>query len=65
MNLQQKHLKYLIAKRIKRFSGVEIVNYCIDIVVNTLFCNFSNFKEIRDQISNLQLCDTTSVGRVE
>jgi len=37
----------------------------METVVNTLFCNFSNFKEIRDQISNLQLSETTCARRIE
>jgi hypothetical protein len=39
----------------KPFLDVELMNDCIGTVVNTKTCNFSNFKEIDDLVSNLQL----------
>ncbi|XP_022181893.1 general transcription factor II-I repeat domain-containing protein 2B-like [Myzus persicae] len=56
---------HMLAKRMKPFSDAELIKNCMETVVNTLFCNFSNFKEIRDQISNLQLSDATCVRRIE
>jgi len=55
----------LLPKRIKPFSDAILTKDCIETVVNTLLCNFSNFKEIREQISNFQLSDTTCVRSVE
>jgi len=55
----------MLAKRMKPFSDAELIKKCMETVVSTLFCNFSNFKEIRDQISNLQLSDATCVHRIE
>lgn len=56
---------HMLAKRMKPFSDVELIKKCMETVVNTLFCTFSNFKEIRDQISNLQLSDATCVRRIK
>lgn len=41
---------HMLAKRMKPFSDAELIKKCMETVVNTLFCNFSNFKEIRDQL---------------
>jgi hypothetical protein len=45
---------HMLAKRMKPFSDAKLIKKCMKTVVNTLFCNFSNFKEIHDQISSLQ-----------
>jgi len=45
--------------------GAILIKDCIETVVNILFCNFSNFKELREQISNLHLSETTCIRWVE
>lgn len=49
----------------KPFSDAKILKDHIKTAVNIKFCNISNFKEIRDQISNVQLSDTTCVRRAK
>lgn len=56
---------HMLAKRMKPYSNAELLKNCMETVANTLYCNFYNFKEIRDQISNLQISDTTCVRRID
>uniref|UniRef100_A0A6P7H4I0 Zinc finger BED domain-containing protein 5-like n=1 Tax=Diabrotica virgifera virgifera TaxID=50390 RepID=A0A6P7H4I0_DIAVI len=53
----------ILAKKMKPFSDTEIVKECVVTVCNTLFSQFANNEQILDEVSKLQLFDSTCMRR--
>lgn len=53
----------ILAQKMKPFSDAEIVKECVVTVCKTLFSQFSNNKQILDEVSKLQLSDSTCMRR--
>lgn len=53
----------LLAQKMKPFSDAEIVKECVVTVCKTLFSHLPNSKQILDEVSKLQLSDSTCIRR--
>lgn len=53
----------ILAQKMKPFSDAEIVKECVVTICKTLFSHLSNGKQILDEVSKLQLSDSTCMRR--
>jgi len=53
----------ILAQKMKPFSDAEIVKECVVTVCKTLFSHLPNSKQILDEVSKLQLSDSTCMRR--
>jgi hypothetical protein len=53
----------ILAQKIRPFSDAEIVKKCVVTICKTLFSHLSNSKQILDEVSKLQLSNSTCMRR--